>query len=655
MRFESIIIKGYRQYRDFEIDFPKFGDHDLHVIIAENGTGKTNLLNATNWCLYDVEPHLQSDKNSLPRYNLEMFEEARLENKSEVCVEVTIVATDEGKRIQFRRRQYFGVPRGLARGKSEFYVTIFGDREPQVLDGQEATEIVERYVPKRIREYFFFDGERLHTYLANHGDAAQIRDSINVISQVNVLDSAEKHLASVASDYLDSASSTGNWQIRTAQEEVDKQRELLAGIEKTLSEIYDSINDATHQIASATAVINGRDEVVEFEEMRREKERELGELLSSREEKWGELQAFIRQYTLLLSCYEANEKTHRLIEKKDSNGDIPPEIDVALIEKSLHDHACVVCERSITPDLERKMEDLLDQLRHGNAANNVFSFVSSFVSRSLEEAEKYEARRDEIIQELRTLDDKITSCRDKISRYDLKIQTVSNLEEVAAAIERRQRYQRLRDDNLVKRGSYELQRDNTSRALNRANNELDKRLSRVEAGEQSAKFAQFTRTLLAVVQNTKKTITDEVRLQMQEETWQRFSSLSRKRNTYGRVELDEDYQVEIYHQNGQPCLGSCSAGETELLALAFTIALHKVSGNDAVLFIDSPVGRISDEVRRNFADVLLDVSTEKQLILTFTPSEYSAEISTEFDNGGYSTKRHLSLNNEETHVEVNNG
>ncbi len=49
-----------------------------------------------------------------------------------------------------------------------------------------------------------------------------------------------------------------------------------------------------------------------------------------------------------------------------------------------------------------------------------------------------------------------------------------------------------------------------------------------------------------------------------------------------------------------------------------------------MLFIDSPVGRISDLNRKSFAEVLMEVSREKQLILTFTLSEFSEEISSVF-------------------------
>ena len=127
----------------------------------------------------------------------------------------------------------------------------------------------------------------------------------------------------------------------------------------------------------------------------------------------------------------------------------------------------------------------------------------------------------------------------------------------------------------------------------------------------------------------KKGIIDDIKTQMQDETMSIFDQLLWKKDTYGRVELDDNFRLQLYHKrSGQSCLYSCSAAEKELLALSFTIALHNVSGYDNLLFIDTPVGRVSDVNRENFARVLLEVSQGKQIILAFTPSEFSDEIKT---------------------------
>ena len=68
------------------------------------------------------------------------------------------------------------------------------------------------------------------------------------------------------------------------------------------------------------------------------------------------------------------------------------------------------------------------------------------------------------------------------------------------------------------------------------------------------------------------------------------------------------------------------------------------SHHDSLLFIDTPVGRVSDENRECFAKSLISVSHDKQLILAFTPSEYSSEISKYFDNCASSSNRLGTLN-----------
>lgn len=53
MRIESIEIQNFRQFRNLSFKFPhSYGENDLHIIFANNGVGKTNVLNAITWCLY---------------------------------------------------------------------------------------------------------------------------------------------------------------------------------------------------------------------------------------------------------------------------------------------------------------------------------------------------------------------------------------------------------------------------------------------------------------------------------------------------------------------------------------------------------------------------------------------------------------------------
>jgi len=97
---------------------------------------------------------------------------------------------------------------------------------------------------------------------------------------------------------------------------------------------------------------------------------------------------------------------------------------------------------------------------------------------------------------------------------------------------------------------------------------------------------------------------------------------------------------------GFSCLGSISAAERELLALSFTLALHKISGFDSPILIDTPVARVSDEHRENLGNIFAEISKNKQLILLFTPAEYSPEISKPIDIKS-SNKFHIKLSSDE--------
>ena len=107
MRIEKIIIKNFRQYKNLELAFPNDKPNDLHLIVGKNGMGKTTLLNAINWCLYNEEPHTSENSSKLPILNLNALENTE-EEFPEVTVELWI--TDENNNyIDYSKNQTFRI------------------------------------------------------------------------------------------------------------------------------------------------------------------------------------------------------------------------------------------------------------------------------------------------------------------------------------------------------------------------------------------------------------------------------------------------------------------------------------------------------------------------------------------------------------------
>lgn len=156
MRIESIDIKNFRQYKELHLDFPKTKDTDLHVIVASNGVGKTNMMNAIIWCFYGIEPNI--DKNSsaaLPLCNLKALEEAKADGESVAPVSVEIRVTANGETVIFTRSANVTVPTHFTQ-TPDFEVQVTNiSGETDFLHGEDADDRVDMYVPKKIRQYFF--------------------------------------------------------------------------------------------------------------------------------------------------------------------------------------------------------------------------------------------------------------------------------------------------------------------------------------------------------------------------------------------------------------------------------------------------------------------------------------------------------------------
>ena len=56
MLIEKLKLHNYRQYVDEEIEFShRLKGKRITIIQGPNGSGKTNIINAITWCLYNKE------------------------------------------------------------------------------------------------------------------------------------------------------------------------------------------------------------------------------------------------------------------------------------------------------------------------------------------------------------------------------------------------------------------------------------------------------------------------------------------------------------------------------------------------------------------------------------------------------------------------
>ncbi|AZH27252.1 chromosome segregation protein [Haloplanus aerogenes] len=155
--------------------------------------------------------------------------------------------------------------------------------------------------------------------------------------------------------------------------------------------------------------------------------------------------------------------------------------------------------------------------------------------------------------------------------------------------------------------------------------ELTKELKKKEKHQDLVKKLEFLEQSIDHVNEIQQTVLGEIRSQAQEKIEEYFNQLIWKDEEY-EIVLEEDYTIRVLDEFGMDKIGSLSAGEKQVLALSFMSALTSISGFEAPIVIDTPLGRISSEPRNRIAENIPDYIEGTQLTFLMTDSEYTTQV-----------------------------
>lgn len=158
MLIKQITLQNFRQFKGKqELVFATNPDQNVTVLLGDNTFGKTTILQAFNWCLFD-EVDFPKDSNPDFLLNLELAEEqAGVEQKLEVYVELLL----EHNGIEYmilRKRPY--VDRGYGNWvamQTQLTVVYKEDGLTKPVREGEEQQIINSILPKSLSGYFFFD------------------------------------------------------------------------------------------------------------------------------------------------------------------------------------------------------------------------------------------------------------------------------------------------------------------------------------------------------------------------------------------------------------------------------------------------------------------------------------------------------------------
>jgi len=653
MRIDKIILKNYRQFNNVEILFNKNGNQDLHVIIGKNGTGKTNILNSINWCLYQDEPHLSKDSQILPVVNLKTIKETNNNQLQKVIIEIWLT-TENNQTMVFRRnglyRLYKDENKVIQQTNNLEIEYTDEDGDTKFLEGDDADSFVDRVLPRRIREFFFFDGERLDKYF-KEASSQNIRHAIFDIAQIDLLEKIEKRLKSLSRE-LESDAGRLNPEIDNIRKELEKYEKMYEDTTIEIDNYNEQIKIAKEKIKELTNLLSGVPDIEDLEKKREILKTKIKEKKDFKKRKAIEKQNLLFENGTKLLVWDCLKNIIQIIKEKKDNKELPPTHDKKLIENTIKNKICALCGQEIKGDFEKVLTNLVnktnimspeiaaDLLYMDGILNNFEDRVKKFYKNIKEITEELESYEKEIMQLEKDLD----RIEKELSGYDIeKILTWHN---------ERKHFETTLDINNQKLAISMLKKETSRKNKEKLEMKLEDELKKEKKLKELRIYLDFCKKAYEIINKTKQNIMIQTKEEIMLETKKIFFQLLWKKETFKDIIIDDEYNINLIHSMGYECLGSISAAERELLALSFTLALHKISGFNFPILIDTPVARVSDEQRKNFGNVLIDISKDKQVILLFTPSEYSEEISNILDKKAIKYQIKLTTDETETKLEV---
>jgi DNA sulfur modification protein DndD len=243
MWLEKIVLKDFRCFcGEHSIKFSTDPAKNVTLIHAENGVGKTTLLNAMLWCFYGATTAKFERKTDLVNHD------GLKAGRDTAFVEVLFEHND----CRYRARRYSGPG---AQSDRIFSIMRLDQGHSVTLPNPDT--FINTVIPKSMASHFLFDGEHAEAFLGEAGIRKAVQDILGcslIETAIGDLDSASAYYRrqmpkTKASASLDALSG----QIDSIVGQISAARGVVEGLKKDVATINQQIADIDEKLRNSAA------------------------------------------------------------------------------------------------------------------------------------------------------------------------------------------------------------------------------------------------------------------------------------------------------------------------------------------------------------------------------------------------------------------
>ena len=631
MIFERLLIKNFRPfYGEQEISFAQPGQYNVTLIHAENGIGKTSLLNALTWVLFGEFSDDVEQQTDIVNHRAAQEEGDKAEASVTLhfrngdfnyLIRRHITRSDQGKRSTslnsgvYLRIDHLGEP-----------------SEPKNID-----EHIQGLMPKEMWIYFFFNGERID-HLAMESSHKKVSEAVKVILGLRLLEQTRSDLkGQVSKEFRDQIARLSDADTQKIKQDIDHIDQQLADKRGELQEIED--NEVALQKRKAAILedlfLNESTRLLQQEFS--EREREQTQLNGRRELLRIEIVSWLNRSGPMAFSEAVARKAQTIIEEKRTRREVPFRYRAALLDDLLHDALCI-CDRPLEEGSPawQAVKGLLGQAGDDaleEAYTTANATMQSITQQLPDEANRFRqlfADRTQVLSDLRRVGEELSQIKHKIG--DRALESGSDL---AARLEEVEKELR---DMAGKRAELSTVISAWVGGREKREAEFNKSSRREGAAALAQRRLQAVGETISLIDTILERQIQEVREYLSHEIDSAFQRMCRK--DYW-AELTEDYTLRVrkHVRVGDDEIRdvSKSTGENQITSLAFIGSLVKVAhereqsknafvlgGGTFPVVMDSPFGSLDNEYRQGIAEWLPTVAP--QVVVLVTGSQWQGVV-----------------------------
>ena len=631
MYLDSIEITNFRPfYGTQKIDFGFNDLENLTIILADNGSGKTSLVNALTWCLYGEGLHDVRNKSE-PLYNLRAAKE--LESNENSINEVKVEVKIRFYSFEDEKKKYFSIYRSLSFQKwgNGKWGDAFADHlivdetDKDILEDGVAQNAINNKIPKEMFQYFFFNGATLSNYFKNESELS-LKTSIEQISQVGLIDKVYDHLVKT-SDSINKRfnkkkpKGSVNYN-KLINEKMQEQQHKESEIKDNHNKIDIAIRNVNKCVEKLKQVDSGY--VNELTQKRKNKESMEKKLKQNIKEDRKNYEKLILELFPIAVLFDELVDSINIADDARKKKTAPPQIERDLLNDILEDGFCI-CGVKLE-DHPECVTELKKRLNNTSKIKQEVFYEDYYdlkkVLTKLKDLPKIESLRRSIKQNEENINEiniQINQISDELAEFDI--------EDVREYERQSQKNKKIIED-LRKRNK------SLSADINTLKKDIEKlKRKRSEAGELEGELKilnnkiKFCEEAITILSDLNNNVQKHIREKVNDKTRKQFTSINWAYDKYRDVTIKDDYKIVITKSTGQKITpGDLSDGEENLLALSFMMALHSLSGFEIPLIIDAPLEKLDKSKRIEFISGLHEYTSDKQIIFLFTDSQYTDDV-----------------------------